>query len=98
MPSGGYLQITAKTVASQESPKSDLRVLIEIEDNGNGIPEKYMEEIWKPFFTTKQSGTGIGLPESRKIIESMGGMITLHSEEGVGTTVSIWLRVGESEA
>ncbi|HNZ07639.1 MAG TPA: ATP-binding protein [Candidatus Cloacimonadota bacterium] len=98
MPSGGYLQITAKTVASQESPKSDLRVLIEIEDNGNGIPEKYMEEIWKPFFTTKQSGTGIGLPESRKIIESMGGMITLHSEESVGTTVSIWLRVGESEA
>jgi len=57
-----------------------------------------MEEIWKPFFTTKQSGTGIGLPESRKIIESMGGMITLHSEERVGTTVSIWLRVGESEA
>jgi len=97
MSEGGYLQITLKIVAPHESPHSSLTVLIEIEDSGSGIPAKYLDEIWKPFFTTKQSGTGIGLPESRKIVESMGGMLTLHSEEKVGTTVSIWLRVGESE-
>lgn len=97
MPQGGYLQVTLKTVAPHESPKGSLTVLVEVEDSGKGIPDKYMEEIWKPFFTTKQSGTGIGLPESKKIVESMGGMITLHSEEGIGTTVSIWLRAGEIE-
>ncbi|MDZ4181832.1 MAG: ATP-binding protein [Candidatus Cloacimonadaceae bacterium] len=96
MPDGGYLQITTKAVTQQESPRNALTVMIEIEDSGVGIPEKYMDEVWKPFFTTNQSGTGIGLPESRKIIESMGGMLTLHSEEGIGTVASIWLR-GEGD-
>jgi two-component system NtrC family sensor kinase len=54
-----------------------------------------MEEVWQAFFTTKDSGTGIGLPESRKIIRSMGGDITLESHEGEGTVVSIWLREGD---
>jgi len=92
MPEGGILHITSKIFPNHSSPKGPLTVLVELEDSGKGIPEKYKDEIWRPFFTTNQSGTGIGLPESRKIIESMGGEISIQSEEGVGTVVSVWLK------
>jgi signal transduction histidine kinase len=96
MPEGGILHVSAKVFPHHTSPKGPLSVLVEIEDSGVGIPAKYMDEIWKPFFTTNQSGTGIGLPESRKIITSMGGEISVQSEEGVGTVVSVWLK-GEGD-
>ncbi|NLK49486.1 MAG: ATP-binding protein, partial [Candidatus Cloacimonetes bacterium] len=96
MPDGGTLHVSIKSFPNHSSPKGPLSVLVEIEDNGIGIPEKYLDEIFNPFFTTNQSGTGIGIPESRKIIESMGGEIHIQSEEGVGTVVSLWLK-GESD-
>lgn len=96
MPEGGILHVSAKVFPHHTSPKGPLSVLVEIEDSGVGIPAKYMDEIWKPFFTTNQSGTGIGLPESCKIITSMGGEISVQSEEGVGTVVSVWLK-GEGD-
>ncbi len=92
MPEGGTLQISVREFPLHEVNHEGRSVLIEIEDTGCGIPEKYRDEIWQPFFTTKQSGTGIGLPESRKIIESMHGTIEFQSEVGVGTIVSIWLK------
>jgi signal transduction histidine kinase len=92
MPEGGTLHITVKEFPLGNSPQGKLNILVEVEDSGNGIPQKYMEEIWKPFFTTTQSGTGIGIPESRKIIESMGGKMHIQSEENVGTVVSFWLK------
>ncbi len=92
MPGGGTLQILVKEMPPSASHFNNLKVLVEIEDSGAGIPQKYLEDIWKPFFTTKQSGTGIGIPESKKIIESMGGTMDIHSEEEVGTTVSFWLK------
>lgn len=95
MPQGGTLHITVRHFPLHESPKGPLTVLVEVGDSGKGIPAKYMEEVWQAFFTTKDSGTGIGLPESRKIIRSMGGDITLESHEGEGTVVSIWLREGD---
>lgn len=89
MPEGGLLRVSL-------TARTDSKVLIEIEDSGAGIPEKYLADIWQPFFTTKQSGTGIGLPEVKKILSSMHGEIELISEEGVGTTVSILL-IGETQ-
>ncbi|MDZ4121064.1 MAG: ATP-binding protein, partial [Candidatus Cloacimonadaceae bacterium] len=59
--------------------------------------QQYLKEIWQPFFTMKQDGTGIGLPETRKIIESMHGCIDIQSEPGVGTVASIWLKGTENE-
>lgn len=96
MPEGGTLHLTVKEFPHHSSPQGELRVLVEIEDSGRGIPQKYQEEIFKPFFTTNPSGTGIGLPEARKIIESMGGTISVQSVEGEGTVVSIWLKGEES--
>ncbi|MCK9556520.1 MAG: ATP-binding protein [Candidatus Cloacimonetes bacterium] len=97
MPEGGTLHISIREFPLHQSPGGNLSVLVEIEDSGKGIPQKYMEDIWKPFFTTNQSGTGIGIPETRKIVDSMGGLIDIQSEEGLGTTVSIWLKGSQDE-
>jgi len=92
MSDGGSLSITVKNFPNHISAKCKLSNMVEIEDTGKGIPNKYIEEIWQPFFTTKDSGTGIGLPETKKIIESMGGKIFIQSEENQGTVVTIWLK------
>jgi signal transduction histidine kinase len=92
MPQGGTLHLSVREFPRHKSPRGNLSVLVEIEDTGKGIPAKYMEDIWQPFFTTNQSGTGIGIPETRKIIDSMGGTMDIQSEEKVGTTVSFWLK------
>ena len=66
-------------------------VIIEISDNGEGIPEENMRSLFDPFFTTKVSGTGMGLPITLRIIEEHQGMIKLRSQPGKGTTFIISL-------
>ena len=70
-------------------------ILIEIADNGSGIPEDIRSKIFDPFFTTKEvgKGTGLGLNLSYKIIKSHGGNITFETERSVGTTFKITLPV-----
>jgi two-component system sensor histidine kinase HydH len=68
------------------------RVEIRIEDSGPGIPEEELPSLFVPFHTTKTSGTGLGLAYSKKIIEGMGGTITLFNRpEGPGACLSIRL-------
>jgi two-component system sensor histidine kinase HydH len=64
---------------------------IEIEDTGTGISKENMKKIFNPFFTTKDKGTGLGLPIVRKIIEGHQGTIDVESQEGSGTKVIIRL-------
>ena len=59
--------------------------LIEIRDNGPGIPEELMEEIFVPFFTTKDIGTGIGLSLSKRVLQMHGGSLKVHSIPNVET-------------
>lgn len=92
MPEGGTLHISVKKIPNHAGSTGGQNVMIEVEDSGKGIPAKYLEEIWQPFFTTKASGTGIGLPETKKIIVSMGGSVLVQSEEGSGTVVTFWLK------
>jgi two-component system, NtrC family, sensor kinase len=68
-------------------------IVIEISDNGPGIPKEVLGKIFDPFFTTKsaQDGTGLGLSISYSIIEKLGGKITVASEEGKGTTFTIYV-------
>jgi signal transduction histidine kinase len=61
-------------------------VRVEIRDSGNGIDAATVERMWRPFFTTKTRGTGLGLPIVKKIIEAHGGRIWCDSEAGKGTT------------
>jgi len=65
--------------------------LICITDNGSGIPEEKKEKIFKPYFTTKSSGTGLGLAMTQKIIEMANGAIWFESEAGKGTTFYVRL-------
>ncbi|XXX80867.1 ATP-binding protein [Sorangium sp. So ce134] len=64
-------------------------IVVEVEDHGSGIPEELLAAVFEPFVTTKRdpSGTGLGLPLSRSIVQDHGGTLTLRSAVGQGTTV-----------
>lgn len=71
--------------------KEDKSIQISIIDNGNGIPEELRERIFTPNFTTKSSGTGLGLAFVKQAIENMGGNISYQTEINKGTTFYITL-------
>jgi len=64
----------------------DDRVVIEISDNGPGIPPENMNKVFLPFFTTKKEGTGMGLAITQRLIADHGGTVDLKSIHGVGTS------------
>lgn len=66
-------------------------VVIEVRDNGDGIEPEALEKIFIPFYTTKKTGSGIGLSLSRQILQQHGGQLTAHSEVGEGTVFSMVL-------
>ncbi|SDY85090.1 PAS domain-containing sensor histidine kinase [Bacillus sp. 166amftsu] len=90
MPDGGEISIYVK-----KSERED--VIINIVDEGLGIPEERIKRLGEPFYSTKEKGTGIGLMLSYKIIESHQGRISIMSEVGVGTSVTIYLPMFQSE-
>ncbi|MGH9362915.1 MAG: ATP-binding protein, partial [Thermoanaerobaculia bacterium] len=68
--------------------------ILEVRDDGPGIPREFLEhELFLPFHTTKSGGTGIGLFQSKSIVEAHGGRITVESEEGKGTLVRVRLPI-----
>jgi signal transduction histidine kinase len=69
----------------------DDRVAIEVADDGPGVPPEMREEIFKPFRSSKEGGTGIGLAFCRKIVESLGGSIALADRPGPGACFRIEL-------
>jgi two-component system NtrC family sensor kinase len=73
--------------------EGDGRVVVEVSDNGPGIPAALQKRLFEPFFTTKPSGqgTGLGLFISRSIVEAHGGSLTVSSEPGRGTTFKLEL-------
>lgn len=68
--------------------------VIHVIDTGPGIAPETREKIFKPYFTTKGGGSGLGLPTSRRLIEEHGGRIELHSEPGKGTDFRVVLPLG----
>ncbi len=71
----------------------DDRVVIRFEDNGVGIPAHQLARLGEAFFTTKETGTGLGLMVSRKIIENHRGTLRLISTPGNGTAVEVCLPI-----
>jgi signal transduction histidine kinase len=69
--------------------EEDQYVRIQISDNGRGIPPNEIGNVFKPFFTTKHKGTGLGMTISKRIIEQHNGTIALESEINKGTRVTI---------
>jgi signal transduction histidine kinase len=74
------------------------RLAIVVTDNGSGIAPEDMPRLFDPYFTTRRTGTGIGLAISRNIIEGLGGRITVASERDRGTEVRIELPLGAPTA
>jgi len=73
----------------QASRNSDGQAVIHIHDNGQGIPPEILDDIFTPFFTTKESGSGIGLSFARHIIRLHNGSISLTSEPNVETVITL---------
>jgi nitrogen fixation/metabolism regulation signal transduction histidine kinase len=69
------------------------RVVARISDNGAGIPEDLKSRLFTPYFTTKSSGSGLGLSIVKRLVEGMGGQISFESEQGEGTTFTVSLPV-----
>jgi signal transduction histidine kinase len=83
MPGGGELTIKSET--------GDAQLLISVTDTGVGFSLEQAEQIFHAFFTTKDNGTGMGLPISRSIIESHGGRLWATSAPGCGATFQFTL-------
>jgi signal transduction histidine kinase len=90
MKTGGTVQI----LVHRGQLRGEAAVRIEIADSGGGMEQGVRERALDPFFTTRPSGTGLGLPIVHRIIEAHGGEIHLDSEEGQGTTVTLLLPLG----
>lgn len=98
-----FQRIMSNVILNAQQAKSDDRPLeirvsieqinkklkIEVVDNGVGIPRERLKRIFEPNFTTKNSGTGLGLTMVKRMIEDYKGEITITSEEGKGTKVVI---------
>jgi two-component system, NtrC family, sensor kinase len=78
---------------SISTKKTGDKVLISVKDNGNGIPQKVLDKIFQPFFTTKPTGqgTGLGLSLSYDIVKAHGGELKVETKEGEGSEFIIQL-------
>ena len=78
---------------SIKTKKLNDKIEVSVKDNGNGIPQKVVDKIFQPFFTTKPTGqgTGLGLSLSYDILKAHGGEIKVESKEGEGTTFILQL-------
>jgi signal transduction histidine kinase len=83
MPEGGSLEITVSPNSSQ--------VEIDFTDSGPGISPQALEQIFEPYYSTKETGIGLGLPLTKKIIEEHGGQIAVKSELDKGTVFTVTL-------
>lgn len=78
-------------VISVRTAMSGAMVLVQVRDEGAGIPEEIRDKIFNPFFSTKDTGSGLGLAMIRKIVEEAGGSVELESKVGLGTVVTLLL-------
>jgi signal transduction histidine kinase len=83
MPNGGEITVII------EPSEDDLWIFFE--DEGTGIPASVLEDIWDPFFTTKEQGTGLGLGIVKNIVETHQGLVRIDNKADAGTRVSIKL-------
>ena len=83
---------------SVTTKKLNDKIEIQVKDNGNGIPQKVVDKIFQPFFTTKPTGqgTGLGLSLSYDIIKAHGGEIKVETKEGEGSEFIIQLPIKEN--
>ncbi len=93
MPQGGKLHVTTSLRRSTRRSAAAAFLEVRFRDTGVGIPPGDLRNLFIPFFTTKERGTGLGLPISQRIIENHGGTIEVRSQPGAGSTFTVLLPV-----
>jgi len=88
---GGTVRVEAHAEGSEN-------VLLQVVDDGAGIPADFMPRVFEPQFSTRSTGTGLGLAIVRRLVESWGASVTLESVPGRGTRVSLHLRAWRDDA
>ena len=93
--SGGRLAVTLAAVENPDEPhlRAGLYHVLQVSDTGHGMDQTVLAHIFEPFFTTREvgEGTGLGLSVVHGIVSSLGGVITVRSAVGSGTTFSVYL-------
>ncbi len=82
---------------SLQLSKQNNKALISIRDNGSGIPEELHDKVFRPNFTTKSSGSGLGLAMSKNIIQTAGGKLWFETQINKGTTFFVELPLAQTE-
>ncbi len=99
MPEGGVISVSTSNVETAERDELDLPgtryIEVRIADEGVGIAEQNLSKIFDPFFSTKQTGSGLGLATSHSIVKNHSGEIRAHSEVDKGTVFHIYLPATE---
>jgi len=98
-PGGGIISVIARNRDRGDAPAASVPgpgrwIEIVVQDTGSGIAEKDLPRIFEPYFTTKMTGSGLGLATSYSIVKNHGGMIEVSSRVGKGSSFSIWLPAG----
>jgi signal transduction histidine kinase len=93
----GRVTITADRVRIDDGAEGREAVLVELADEGPGMPQEVAERVFDPFFTTKPQGSGLGLAIVRKIVDAHDGSIDLRTAPGSGTLIRVTLPVSGSE-
>jgi signal transduction histidine kinase len=97
LPEGGDIIFSTFVLKSQKPPYVPESVRIEIRDTGTGIAQEHLGSIFDPFFSTKEDGTGIGLPLSLSIVENHSGRMTVEPRQASGVSVTIEIPIGPAE-
>jgi signal transduction histidine kinase len=99
---GGRVEIRASVTEEDHGTATEPRptpmVVIEVADNGAGVPRDILEKVFSPFFTTKAQGSGLGLAIVRKIVDAHDGRIDLSTRVGGGACFRVTLPVSSSES
>jgi signal transduction histidine kinase len=85
IPNGGEITLLAREEAHW--------LVMQIIDTGTGIPPEVLENMFKPFYSTKSGGSGLGLPTARKVLEAHGGSLEADSAPGKGTRFTLKLPI-----
>jgi len=92
--SNGQVKIrVARSESNRAEDDGVVDAVIDVSDNGRGISEEDLTRIFNPFFTTRPTGTGLGLPAVRRIVRAHGGRVEVQSSPGAGSTFTIYLPI-----
>jgi signal transduction histidine kinase len=88
----GTVTLSARPARAPLGGRETDAVILEVADNGKGIPPEVEKRLFDPFFSTKETGTGLGLPIAARLVERQGGLLQYQTRPGHGTTFGVVLR------